>query len=267
MVLSELWVYKILYNHLIVIDRFLQQMVFPESAGASVCLVSKGRMLISDRTSGEPSLRMYSFDEPTGEHPSTPVHIATYLLPLPISGLDTGIVLWAPKHGTYSKADQQPFTTAEGASIISADYYTVFKGTYKLYIHPSAFTSFLADQTLVQGTQPVFIPWASWGPKLTRFMLSENYETFFGYNVAYKNNQLSFNTLDIARDLHRARDSTQQDPLSCPHTFFGRDSPTTVPANETFKEDIVTCLPYRRWSAPSEDYLVIPVESWIYFTK
>ncbi len=242
-------------------------MVVPGSVDVSwACLVSQGQLLVSDRTPGGLSLQMYSFDKSAGQHPSTLIHIASYLLPLTPPGLDPSIILQAPKRGTYNKANQQPFTTAEGASIISADYYIGLQKTYKLYIHPSAFTSFLVDQTLVQDTRPVIIPWASWGPKLTRFMLSEGYETSFGYNVAYKNNQLNFNTLDITRDLHRARSSTLQDPSSCPHTFFDEDTPTTVPADETFEEDILTYLPYRRWNAPSEGFVLPAENNWVYFS-
>ncbi len=138
-----------------------------------------------------------------------------------------------------------------------------------MFIHPSAFASFEGNQTQVRGTQPVIIPWASWGPKFTRFMLDESFGTgtSFGYNAAYKDNQLNFNTLGIARDLHRARNLVLQDPSSCPQAFFDQDTPTTVPAKQTFKDGIVTYLSYRWWGARSEGCIVVPLEDWVYFTK
>ncbi len=202
-----------------------------------------------------------------GEPPSPPTHIATYLLPLTLSGLEPTIRPCGPKDGVYSKAGQRPFATSEEASIISVDYDIGYQGGHKLFVHPSAFTSFLMNQTRAQSTLPVLIPWTSWGPELTRFMVAGSLQTFFGYNVAYTNNQLNFNLLDIARDLHRLRTSTQQDQSSCPQTFFDQDSPTTISANGSFKEDILTYLPYRWWGTPSEGSLVIPVEGWVYFTK
>lgn len=68
-----------------------------------------------------------------------------------------------------------------------------------MFIHASAFTSSQSHQIRAQGVQPMIVPWASWGPKHTRFMPYTEEGVSFGYNVGYEGNQLNFNQLDIAR--------------------------------------------------------------------
>lgn len=246
----------------------LQRMAFPEDVGTSVCLVSETRLLVGGRDHEGLSLRLFSLEIPTEEHPSTPIHIVTYRFPPTLPNIVPDITIWRPMNRISRRLNQQPFTTAEGASVLSVNYAvshrTIGQHQFMLYIHPSAFASFLDHKASVQDAQPLTIPWVSWGPKLTRFMRSDSYETFFGYNVAFTNNQLNFNTLDIARDLQRTRSSIQQDQLSYPHIFFDQGSPTTIPATEIFKEDIVTYLPYRWWGAPTEEYISHPIENnWV----
>lgn len=141
----------------------------------------------------------------------------------------------------------------------------------RLFIHASTFTSssFPVNQNEALDTSPVIVTWASWGPQSTRFMSYTEEETSFGYNVGYAGTQLNFNSLDIARDLHRARSSTQepQDGSPCLRTIFGRDSPTTVLADGIFEEDIQTHLPFRCWGAQAPGCLVVPAEDWIYLVK
>ncbi len=224
---------------------------------------------------GQCGLWMYSFEELAAEGPLTPIHIATYLFP-PLLPNALAMTSLARSQGeNYNgKTDRRPFTTAKGASIFIANFSchigpssAMTTTIHRMFIHPFAFDSLAISHLGVSGSLPKAIPWASWGPNSTRILDYVAVETCLGYNVGCEGNQLNFNTLDIARDLHRIRSPSQgpQELSSHPQKFFGRHSPTIIPANGIFQEDVTTYLPYRSWDVQIPGCQIIASEDWIHF--
>lgn len=264
------------------VDTFLQCFKFPENVGIAVLLVSETTFLASSQTGEEYGLRLYSFEGPTGtstgEGPSPPTHIATFLFPPLVAGMGARIILKESCRGAFSsETDHRPFTTSKEAAMLSATFPTFgtsssasgFRGAYKMLIHTSTFTSSQVAQLRFRSAQPENIQWASWGPKFTRLMPYTEEGVLFGYNIGYEGDQFNFNQLDIARDIHRAKTSTQDPRIRSTYleSFFDQDTPTTIPADGTFREDILTYLPFRWWHAQSPGCRLIPAEDWVYFTK
>lgn len=227
----------------------------------------------------EYGLRLYSFEESTAtgtpEIPSPPVHIATFLFPPLVADIGARITLKRFCRAAYSgEPYHQPFTTSKEAFMITAAFPPTFSfegelRRYSMFIQASTFTSPQVAQTRARNTQPESIQWASWGPKSTRLMPCTGMVVSFGCNVSCEGNQFNFNQLDIARDLHRAKTSSQ-DPRNQSmylETFLDQNTPTTAPAGEIFREDVSTYLPFRRWHARSPGSSVIPAEDWVYVKK
>lgn len=241
--------------------------------------VSETRFLVNTYGTGDCGLWLYSLEGLSTENARTPVHIATFLFP-PLLPTTLAMTLLAEsrREGYNSKTNRRPFTTAKGASIFVADlscFSRPYSGRptvmYRMFIHPSAFSSRAMGRLEVEGSLPEVrvIPWASWGPTSTRLLDHTAGGTFFGYNVGYDGKQLNFNALDIVRDIHRARNSIRdlRDPPLHTPKVFDRHSPTTIPANGIFQEDVTTYLPYRSWDVRIPGCQVIPSEDWIHFAS
>lgn len=232
----------------------------PEQTFSFSFIDSRSFIATSLRDSG--SIHIFSFEDLGSEN--GPTHVAALLMP-ELNEYAAVHQFWTHCEPFYGEASNKSFSTSKGSRlhVMTIQYVTVrhfIRTEYTLFIHNQVLLNYMEDYKRGRSTEAPVVPWSEWGPENTRFLDQPTQYSWLRYVQGQRVVCPSENGCVQVLDFNFHPSQLQQFIFQPEITQNVWTTPTIVAANDIFKSDVESKLPYfisrRRMTEDYDAYMI-----------